>query len=206
MMIRCSFLILLLGCGVLFAEDSLVITNPVLDTKTGFQDIWGEAANGLKSCVTVDKNKDWYFYMDYVAQADFPAHTWLNITNRVLSKLELWQTNGMQVLSENPDVLDAFHLPKQTTVSEIMHHSVMPRSHCAYQWWLVGRPVSKGTRYGSGGISLQSAFDVSFTNDYVLKITPLIYKVETNEITAHLVEFPPVKIKLMADGNIQKLE
>jgi len=57
----------------------------------------------------------------------------------------------------------------------------------------------------SANFSLQSAFDVSFTNDVVLQITPLIYKVETNEVTAHLIEFLPIKMKLLSNGEVQKL-
>jgi hypothetical protein len=200
------FLIWILACGVLIAENSAQNQNPILDVKIEHPDIWGEATSGLKPCVSINKDAGWYFYMDFVAQTNFSAHTWLNITNRVRSKLELWQTNGVPVLSKNTDVLDAFHLPNQTTVSEIMKHSVIPRAQHAYQWFHVGRPMDDGTRDGSGGISLQSAFDISFTNDYVLQITPLLYKVDTNEVNATLVEFPPIKIKLMADGHVQKLE
>jgi len=51
---------------------------------------------------------------------------------------------------------------------------------------------------------LQDVFHISVTNDLVLEVTPLIYKVETNRVTAHLVEFAPIRIKLTADGKVQK--
>jgi hypothetical protein len=204
-MIRYLIIPLLLGCGILFAKDSITNTGPILDTKTDFQDIWGEETNGLQPYVSPSISRDdWTVEVGFLAQADFSGHTWLKITNHISSKLELWQTNGVKVISKNPDVLTAFHLQKQTPASEILNFH--PRQGRVYQWWLVGRPVDVGTRYGAADFSLQSAFDVSFTNDYVLQITPLLYKVDTNEVNATLVEFPPIKIKLMADGHVQKLE
>jgi hypothetical protein len=33
-----------------------------------------------------------------------------------------------------------------------------------------------------------------------------MYKVETNMETAHLVKFPPIRVKLKTDGTVEKLE
>jgi hypothetical protein len=169
------------------------------------KDVVGSETNRLLSTFEfIPSDKGWEIDMALEAQTNFSEYTWLKITNYVGSKLKLWQTNGVQVLSTNRDVLGAFHLPEQTTASEILNFH--PRSGRVYQWWLVGRPVPKGTYSYLANIKLESAFDISPTNDYVLQITPLIYKVETNETTAHLIEFPPVKIKLMANGGVQRVE
>lgn len=167
----------------------------------------GSLTNGLLSSLEINPASDgWQIDILLTAQTNFPAHAWLKITNRVSSKLELWLTNGVQVLSTNFDVLDVFNLPTQTTVSNIMRHSFFPRSGRAYQWWLVGRPASKGAFNDLANFNLSPSFEISSTNDYVLQITPLIYKVETNEETAHLVEFPPIKVKLLSNGEVQKLQ
>jgi hypothetical protein len=200
------WLIPFLACDIVAAQDSITKTNPIVTAQNHIQQMWGGATNGLSSYLLVERyDTGWEFFLGFLAQTNFSSHRWLDITNRVGSKLELWQTNGASIVSKKPDVLDAFHLPKQTTVSEVMRHSSIPRAQRAYQWWLVGRPVNVGTTYESLSFKLQSVFDVTLTNDYLLQVTPLLYKVETNETTAHLIEYPPIKIKLMANGDVQKL-
>ncbi len=69
--------------------------------------------------------------------------------------------------------------------------------------WLWTEP---GALSGAGIIYLQSVFNTSFSNDVVLQVTPMLYKVETNDVTAHLVEFPPIKVRLMSNGDVRKEE
>ncbi|MGD0207195.1 MAG: hypothetical protein ABSC89_06285 [Verrucomicrobiota bacterium] len=114
--------------------------------------------------------------------------------------------DGVELKSTNSSVLAATNLPYQTTVSNIMR-GVHPSNRRGSQWLsVVGQPITAGKFYPSVTFfRLCDAFDISFTNDVVLQITPLIYKVETNEVTAHLVEFPPIKMKLLSNGEVQKL-
>ena len=65
--------------------------------------------------------------------------------------------------------------------------------------------VARGHTFAVPGFNLRSAFDQPFTNDVVLEITPLLYRVDTNGTTAHLVEFPPVTVELKADGGASRL-
>lgn len=120
--------------------------------------------------------------------------------------MELWRTNGVAVVSTNRDVLSAFHIPKQTTVSEIISHSVYPRNKRGYQWWSIGSPVKAGRGGEATFFTLESAFPILMTNDYILKISPLLYKVDTNTVNAQLVEFPAIKVKLMSSGQIINAE
>jgi hypothetical protein len=198
--------LLLTGVAVFstaLASNRLVAQNIQKDYST--KAVGGSLTNGLLSNFEfIPSDRGWGIDIALTAQTNFPAHTWLKITNHVGSKLELWQTNGVPVVSKSPDVLAAFHLPQKTIASEILNFH--PRRGRVYQWWLVGRPVFEGTSEDTADFKLESAFDISPTNDYVLQIVPLIYKVETNEIAAHLVEFAPIKVKLMANGSIQKLQ
>lgn len=162
--------------------------------------------NGLRPSVHFGRSDTgWEVFVSYVAQIDFPARAWIKTTNRVGSKLELWQTNGVRIVSTNSDVLAAFHLPKQTTVAEIISHSVYPRHMRGYQWWKTGLPVRAGSGGDTAPFTLGSAFTISMTNDYVLKMSPLLYKVDTNAVNAQLVEFPPVKLKLKSDGHVEEI-
>jgi len=210
-MLRFIYCLILLGSMTLRnnskAED--LVTNhdtPFLDARNGWQHILSTTiTNELQPDIILGySGAGWDVEINLIAQADIPDHTWLAISNRVGSRLELWQTNGVPVISRNASALAAFHLPKLTTVSEARRGVYRERRGGQ---WLGGRnPVHEGTSLAYTAVwDLQSVFDISLTNDYVLQITPLIYRVETNEMTAHLVEFPPVKVKLMANGNVQRL-
>ena len=206
-LICCLFLIGLLAPGKsLIADDVANKDNaPLLDARNDYQQIWGDPTNGLQPAIILGYSAGWDVCINLLAQEDFPGHMWLAISNRVGSRVELWRTNGTQVLSKDADVLNAFHLPKHTTVSEIVQ-GVHPRNKRGMQWWRLARPTRAQTSAQYRTVwTLQSAFEMSPTNDYVLKISPLIYKVETNEVTAHLVEFPHIAIKLMTDGRAQRI-
>lgn len=174
----------------------------------GQQEVWGDATNGLKPWINISPSQGgWDVLLWCIAVKDWPGRSWLKTTNRVGAELELWQSNGAQLVSKNPDVLAAFHLPKQTTVSDIILHSPYPRHMRGYQWWSVTRtPIKAGSGAETGKISLQSAFKISVTNDYVLRIVPLLYRVDTNMVAAHLVEFPAIKIKLEASGRVENID
>jgi hypothetical protein len=75
-----------------------------------------------------------------------------------------------------------------------------------YQWWGVGSPVAAGEGAETARFNIEDMFKVSPTNDYILKISPLLYRVGTNGIDARLVEFPPTKVFLKANGQVEKLE
>lgn len=214
--IRHRLLIGLTISSMIFTSDLVIGQNVQANGNTGWNRIECSQVDGLQPVIDfiLDHNainfypprNGWEIDIALASQTNFPARTWLKVTNYVGSKLELWQTNGVQIISTNATILGAFHLPKQTKVSEILSHSFSPRNQRAYQWWLVGHPANEWSSDYTANFMLESAFDISLTNDYVLQITPLIYKVETNGVTAHLVEFPPIKVKLMANGNVQKLK
>jgi hypothetical protein len=211
-MLRSICLCLLVGTSasrILVANAQLPKQNAQSSDKeyTTMREVKGNATNGLQPCIDFNASSNgWDIDISMLARADFSERTWLKVTNHVGSKLELWQTNSAPVFSTNADIWAAFHLPEQTTASEIIRHSFIRPDRRAYQWWRAGRPVSEGELDYTANFKLETAFDIFPTNDYVLQITPLIYKVETNEVTAHLVEFPPIKIKLMANGNVQKID
>jgi hypothetical protein len=175
-----------------------------------FHEIQGAATNFLQpSLIVQNLGTNWYFELDFLAQTNFPQNAWLKITNRAASRLELWTIGGVKIPSRNPDTLGAWQLPTETTVSEIM--SGVQQRLRVRQWLLFGlnKDGSYTTINHSAAVpnfDLGSAFDVSMTNDLILSITPLLYKVDTNLQSAHLTEFPPIKLKLLTNGNVQKIE
>jgi hypothetical protein len=174
-----------------------------VSTDGGYQHVLCEPKQGLQPNITFDKNlSDWTIFTDYYLQTNFPRNTWIGPTNRVSAKLELWSTNGLVIPLKSADALAAFHAPAQTTVSDIMNN-VHPSDTRGMKWLHI---TKAGQFEGVLPFSLQSAFGISFTNDYVFQITPFIYRADTNLDKATLVEFPPVKIKLMANGNVQKTD
>jgi hypothetical protein len=198
-------------CSVLFLGAFTINTlsshgQNVLGQQHDTVEIWGDAANGLKPGLIIQKNgTEWGVDIDYLAQTNFSGVAWLMITNRVGSKPRLWLTNGMELQSTNPSVLAAMNLPSQTTVSNIMRGV---RSQWRPGQWLRGSQagLSSGDNISATTFSLQSAFGISLTNDYVLQVTPLLYKVETNRETTRLVEFPPIKVKLLSSGDVEQIK
>lgn len=191
-------------------DPSRNASEPVLDTAGELQPaIWGVATNGLRPVVFIGYSpKGWDLAISLLPLENFPERTWLAITNHVRSKVELWRTNGVQVLSTNADVVNAFRLPKRTAVSEVFVNSGYPRHMRGLQWLSAGGPISAGklAPYSTDWWRPKSAFNMSPTNDYVLKISPLIYRADTNGVTARLVEFEPMAIKLMTGGRVQGVQ
>ncbi|MGA2181173.1 MAG: hypothetical protein ABSH15_16520 [Verrucomicrobiota bacterium] len=196
----------ILFIGVIALKTSTTDAQSLLGKENNPVEILGEATNGLQPRLLIEKyGSDWSVEIDLYARTNFEKNAWLKITNRVGSKLQLWLTNGIELQLTNSSILAAMNLPSQTTVSNIMR-GVHPSNKRGLQWWpVVGHGVAAGESYTAAGFSLQSDFDISFTNDVMLQITPLIYKVETNEVMAHLTEFPPIKMKLLSNGKVQKL-
>lgn len=169
-------------------------------------EITGEATNGLQPHILVEKySSGWTVNIEIYAQSNFVENSWLKITNRVGSKLQVWSTNGIALQSTDPSVLAALCLPSKTAISDIFNH-VHPIDRRGMQWWPgSGHKTVLGESAALAVFRLQNVFDVSLTNDVMLQITPLIYRVDTNKITAHLVEFPPVKMKLLSNGTVQEV-
>ena len=164
--------------------------------------ILGTATNYLQPCLLIERNdSDWNIEINYIAQTNFSKHAWLKPLGRTESILQLWTTNNVEIPPVNTNVLAAMQFPEQTSVSSIIR-SVRPSDRRGLQWlW-----TEPGMLSGAAGFSLIPSFGRVFTNDVVLQITPLIYKVESNEVKADLVKFHPVRVGLMANGNVQEVE
>lgn len=160
----------------------------------------GNATNGLLPCFAFQKlNNDWTVEIDYAAQKDFAHHSWLKITNRVGARLQLLSTNGFAVKSVNADALTVTNLPRLTSIKDVMQS--VPHRQQGYQWLHteVGNPMF------AASFRLKNIYNVSFTNDYVLKIAPLIYRVQTNGDQVYLTEFPPSTFLLRFNGSVEKV-
>jgi len=70
-----------------------------------------------------------------------------------------------------------------------------------------------GQAFQPASFSLREAFNLPFTNDVILEIKPLMYKVHTNNPMLELARQPvwlqdirAIRVKLNANGTVEKLE
>jgi hypothetical protein len=170
------------------------------------QRIVGISTNGLQPTISIQQlGGDWTIEIDYVTQSNFAKYTWLKVTNREGAKLQLWLTNGQAILSSNASVRAAMSLPYQTTVSNVMDG--VRSSRRGDQWFrtVVDGSSKAGLSYTASVFTLGEAFGTSISNDCILHITPLMYRVNSNMTTATLLEFPPIKVKLLTNGIVQSI-
>ncbi|HEU5124397.1 MAG TPA: hypothetical protein VFW05_10070 [Verrucomicrobiae bacterium] len=165
--------------------------------------IQAAATNALSPVISFSRlSEDWTCEIDFMAQTNIPERTWMVITNRVGAELHLWSIRGEELEITDPDAAAVLRIENESTVTKLIHGSFRPRNQRGMQWLHteVGNPMAATV------FRLRRVFGISFTNDYVLQITPLLYRVETNGVDAHLVKFPTVKLKLRSDGIIEKFE
>ena len=179
--------------GMLFSKTALA---------SNLIDIVGYPTNYLEPHILIEKyGTNWNVEIDFLALTNLDRHAWLKTTNPIGSKLHLWSTGGTEIRLTNADVVAAFNLPRQLTIDDIIR-SVRPIDRRGLQWlWTRQEALSAATSF-----NLPPGFEASITNGVILRIIPLIYKIETNEVTADLVEFPPIKIKLLPNGEAKKIE
>jgi hypothetical protein len=161
----------------------------------------GQPTNGVQPVLSFYKSPgDWEFLIEFRASTGFPITTWFKTTNRVGSRLQLWLKDGAEVYSTNRDVMNAFRLPVNTTLDVLK--SGVPRSARALQWLHLDSRGPHGAPIidHSADVFLSRAFGISSTNEMVLQITPLLYRVDTNLQNAHLTEFAPIRVRLLPSG------
>jgi hypothetical protein len=187
----CHFIVGLMLCNHMFGQDL---------------DVYGLGTNGLQPVLQIERaNQDWYVQIDYKTQTNVAWRTWLMISNKVGAKLSLCQTNGVLVPLLDTSAKAAWSLPIKSTASDVFK-GVETRRRASQWWGGVRRVLEPGRIYPATGFRLTSAFGISLTNDFILSVSPLMYKVETNMETAHLIEFPTIRVKLKGDGTVEKLE
>jgi hypothetical protein len=76
----------------------------------------------------------------------------------------------------------------------------------AYQWLSTSREMRAGRIDTLKSFNLGTVFGTIITNECTLKLTPLLYSVDTNLLNADLIEFPPVKVKLWSVGIAEKIK
>jgi hypothetical protein len=112
--------------------------------------------------------------------------------------------DNAEIKSTNAELVALSSIPTDAAVSNILK-GVSWRWRGG-QWWRTGfKGTTAGETYLLSGFRLRSLFNTDFTNDAVLQVTPVIYKVDTNKLSAHLVEFPPIKLNLTSRGNVQRM-
>jgi hypothetical protein len=172
----------------------------------GIPEVVGNPGHGLKPSFNITREPfDWGFEIELTAQREFEPFSWLKVPGRFGSRLQLWRDDQTEIRPKT-NVVAVMNPPATDTVSNLLHSAIHPRWR-GDQWWPGGSmkaPVTDSCHLS--GFNLRSVFDLPFTNDVVLQITPLIYRANTNQTTANLVELPPTKIKLSANGTVRKME
>jgi hypothetical protein len=163
---------------------------------------FGEATNCLQPCLLLEKTgAGWAVEIDYIAKTNFSKYSWLKINNSVGAKLQAWSDVGTMLLQKNPAGLTVTDPPASTTVSNIMH-SVHPSSKRGLQWlW-----TEPGTMSGATAFSLQTYYDIPQSSNVIVQLEPLLYKVNSDGVTADLIGFPPIRLKILSTGDVQKIK
>lgn len=153
---------------------------------------------GLQPELVFGRTQDnWHINVEFIFLTNTPAHAWLRVTNRVTARLQMWLADGTEVPATNADAVAAWHLPETTTVSNILRMAY-PQSSRGLRWILAGFQTSPAGGAGYGGsFGLAEVFGPAVTNDVTLTVTPLAYKVDSNQVTARLVAFPPTTVQLL---------
>jgi hypothetical protein len=141
---------------------------------------------------------DWEVFLQFNPLTNYERFSWMLTANQFGGQLQVCLTNGVPCQTTNAEVLEAFSLPFFTTVSNALKGVEWRRRGAQWPW--------SNSAFQTAGFRLKSAFNLPFTNDVFFQLTPLMYKVNTNNQSAWLVSFPPLRLKLKADGNVEKLE
>ncbi len=174
-------------------------TRSVSTSEEHYQTVWGSAKSGLTPLLLLSKERtDWNITIEFVSDIKLNSLLWLRPANRFESRLTLRSSDGEQIPAASKDVLAAWNLP-QPVRSEDITGAVHPRSSRGMQWLRWG---NAGDRVPSASFGLESAFTLDSTNDLVLSVAPVLYEVDNNGVTAHLVEFSPMEVVLRSDGTI----
>lgn len=168
--------------------------------------IAGQPMNDLQPSVLASKHRSrWDFAIAFAGPTNVARNDWLKVPSRVGSKIELWLNDGRKLEPTDADARGAMSLPAQTTVGEAT--SGINRRWRSGQWVQIPTHLGRNGRklYAqTGSFELSKIFGTSFTNDVKVKITPVLYKRESNDVV-RLVEFPPITLNLMTNGNVQKV-
>jgi hypothetical protein len=161
----------------------------------------GEELEGLRPEVILTKvHAKWHMDLGFEALKDFGLRTWLEISNGSGAKLVFWSTNDAAAVPLlDAETIAAERLPLETTVSEAMRG--VQRSRRAMQWLR----TFEGEFTPTASFNLDSALGKPLTNDLLVEITPLLYRVSADEQKARLVSFPPFKFELKVNGEVVDL-
>lgn len=137
--------------------------------------------------------------ISFTVESNIPGYHWLKITNEVGAKIRLWKTNGVEVPLKDASANAAWGLPLKTTVSNVMK-GIAPERR-AQLWWASAEPTPSKTYYGYSFL-LEPLFGIRLTNDVILDLRPLMYQASRSNLNVQLVEFPPIKITVKPNGDI----
>jgi hypothetical protein len=208
------------GVWTLSSGGSLINTN----TNVVQREAWGTAQYGIRPFVLAHGSRPdgpWTMELEFQAQgtnyeANYGKGFWLRLTNSTGSKIELRLTDGTVLHSTNPDMLAPENTPKRVRINELFDN-YRPHSRVGMLW--IELPSGRLTAassfvliresevpYEAPGIPMREIFrgveppfaGLSVARDYILKVTPLLYKVREDGVTADLVEFAPIELRLPA--------
>jgi hypothetical protein len=166
----------------------------------------GTATDGLRPVIQfVKSGKTWHVQILFVGQVKFDRNQWLHITNKFGSKLTARDDNGVEINITDHEALAARTLPSVTTVSNVI--SGISRSRRGMQWWPHSKsPSDVGEIDPAYYFDLNSILGKDCTNDFSVELRPLVYRANENDGNLHLIEFPPIRVRLKPNGVVEKIE
>jgi len=170
-------------------------------------EVLGEESNHLTSSILLEKTRDdWSVEIRFTPTTNFAQDTWLLPTSPFNAKLVLWGSNGKEFPLRDR-ARRAMELADKTTVSNSWRNIDLSRRGAKNVLGIAG------LYFQVSDFGLRSAFDFPLNQDVVLQIAPVMYRplpnqehIEFTRQIVQLVEFPPIRVKLESNGNVEQLK
>jgi hypothetical protein len=173
--------------------------------------IQGKVKDDLRPSFVLNKNRNWSVYVYFSSTRPIKEEWWLCVvSNRIGCQLRLWAEDGALIGSEHSAVDDAFHIAGKAKIPNLLQgikHAPGPRM--MPRLWIAPDAVTEVYSF-----SLAELFPMVANKSFTLEIAPMLYKADVNpqdlpsrdpvsdRITAHLVDFPPLYLKLLTNGAV----
>lgn len=175
----------------------------------------GKATDGVYPSLLFDRDTNWNAYVYFTGSAQ--EQWWLGVvSNSIGCRLRLWETNGMEVGPKSPEVGAARKLAPHANVAYLLDAIRHPHgSGLGMLPYLMILPDAVMQVYT---FHLGTLFPVDPSREYILEVAPMLYKVNIANgkrpalpsqealLTAGLVHFSPIYIKLLTNGTVVSVE
>jgi hypothetical protein len=179
------------------------------------QRIEGNAKDNVRPSLLLDKGTNWNVFVYFAGPVQ--DEWWLGVvSNRIGCQLRLWETNGVEVHPSNSEVAAASQVAAHPIVASLLDSIRNHRGSDLGMWrrlLILPDAVIEVYRYSLGDL-----FPIASDREYTLEVAPMLYRVNidkeklksndihTDRLTADLVKFPPLYLKLLTNGTVVSLD